>query len=47
MLITAQRENDNLSRENKMLAKKLNELIDDQNKMEVSDTYDGCYHYNM
>lgn len=35
MLITAQQDNDNLSRDNKAAAKKLNELIEEHNKMEV------------
>ncbi|VVC43706.1 Hypothetical protein CINCED_3A017141 [Cinara cedri] len=34
MLITAQRDNDNLSRENKAATKTLNQLIDDNNKLE-------------
>lgn len=39
MLITAQRDNDNLSRENKAATKKFNQLIDDNNKLEVREKY--------
>lgn len=35
MLMAAQRENESLCRENKLGAKQLNELIEDQRKMEV------------
>lgn len=35
MLLAAQRDNDNLSRENKVAAKKYRELIEDQEKLEV------------
>lgn len=35
MLLAAQRDNDNLSRENKVAAKKYNELVEDQEKLEV------------
>lgn len=39
MLITDQRENDKLSRENKTLLHNFNELIGNQNKMEVWDIW--------
>jgi len=35
MLIAAQKDNDCLSRENRILKNNLNELIENQNKMEV------------
>lgn len=37
MLIAAQRDNDNLSRENKAAAKKYSELVEEENKLEVRD----------
>lgn len=43
MLITAQRNNENLSRENKTATKKLNQLIDDNNRLEVREEYTNNY----
>jgi len=39
MLIAAQRDNDCLSKENKILKNNFNELIENQNKMEVWDIW--------